>query len=81
MTIDEILAELPKLTLDELQILTKRLYELTIDATLALSKQPISEKQKAQIEAMLAREKRYRDSLNFTTTPEEIDGAKRQERL
>jgi hypothetical protein len=48
---------------------------------ISVLEETIAPSRKIDIETMLAREKRFRDSLNFTTTPEEIDAAKREGRL
>lgn len=48
---------------------------------ISVLEETIAPSRKIDIDAMLAREKRFRDSLNFTTTPEEIDAAKREGRL
>jgi plasmid stability protein len=48
---------------------------------LSVLEEKVAPAKKVDIEAMLAREKRFMDSLGFTTTPEEIDAAKREGRL
>jgi len=48
---------------------------------ITLLEETIAPSRKIDVEAMLAREKRFRDSLHFTTTPEEIDAFKREGRL
>ena len=42
---------------------------------LSVLEQSVAQQPKVDIEAMLERERRFRDSLNFTTTPEEIEAA------
>lgn len=42
---------------------------------LSVLEQNVSTPHKIDIEAMLKREKRFRDSLKFTTTPAEIEAA------
>ena len=81
MTTDEILSELPTLTFEELQLVINRIQELRLERARNMSEHPSSEEQQAKVEAMLVAEKRFRDSLGFTTTPEEIDRAKRDGRL
>ncbi len=81
MTVDEILAELTQLSLEELQSVIERVDELKLEAAKALAAQPLSKARKAKIESMLAKEKQFSDSLDFTTTSEEIDKSKREGRL
>jgi len=48
---------------------------------ISLLEETVAPSRKVDIEAMIAREKRFGDSLGFQTTPEEIDAAKREGRL
>jgi plasmid stability protein len=47
---------------------------------LSILNQAILPARKIDVEAMLAEERRFRDSLTFATTPEEIDAFKREGR-
>ena len=48
---------------------------------IAVLEEAVAPSRKVDIEAMLAREKKFMESLNFTTTLEEIDAFKREGRL
>jgi hypothetical protein len=72
---------LPQLSLEELQAVTERIYELKIEAARGMAARSPSKKQNAKVEALLEKAKRFRDSLNFTTTPQESDRFKREGRL
>jgi hypothetical protein len=81
MTIDEILAGLPDLTFEELQVVIDRINELKLDTAQPISTHLPSEEKNAKVEALLTKARAFRDSLNLTTTPEEIDRFKREGRL
>ncbi len=48
---------------------------------ISVLEEKVAPTRKIDIEAMLAREKRFMDSLHFETTPHEINAAKREGRL
>jgi plasmid stability protein len=48
---------------------------------IAVLEETLAPSRKVDIEAMIAREKRFMESLSFSTTPEEIDAFKREGRL
>ena len=48
---------------------------------IAVLEEGIAPSRRVDVEAMLAKEKRFRDSLKLKTTPGEIDAFKRQGRL
>jgi plasmid stability protein len=48
---------------------------------ITMLEETIAPSRKIDVEAMLAREKRFRDTLHFTTTSKEIDAFKREGRL
>jgi plasmid stability protein len=48
---------------------------------IAVLEETVAPSRKIDVEAMIAREKQFMDSLKFSTTPEEIDAFKREGRL